>query len=88
MMKLVSMLGNWLMERFIKEKMPKMAMATNTKAVVTGLFTAVLCKLIFYCSFFSCVVIASGARQSRNLTLGLDCFVPRNDAKRVIIALQ
>lgn len=47
MMKLVSMLGSWLMERFIKEKIPNMAMATNTRAVVTGLFTAVLCRLIF-----------------------------------------
>ena len=49
MMKFVSMLGNWLMERFIKEKMPKMAMATKINAVVTGLFTAVRCKLITYC---------------------------------------
>ena len=48
MMKLVSILGNWLMERFIKEKMPKMAMATKIKAVVTGLLTAVRCKLIFF----------------------------------------
>ena len=51
MMKLVSILGNWLMERFIKEKMPKMAMATNTKAVVTGLLTAVLCRLIRFQDF-------------------------------------
>ena len=51
MMKLVSMLGNWLMERFIREKMPNMAMATNTKAVVTGLLTAVRCRLMIqqYC---------------------------------------
>ena len=49
MMKLVSMLGSWLMERFIREKIPKMAMATNTKAVVTGLLTAVRCRLMVYC---------------------------------------
>ena len=46
MMKLVSMFGNWLMERFIREKMPKMAMATKIKAVVTGLLTAVRCRLM------------------------------------------
>ena len=46
MMKLVSISGNWLMERFIREYMPKMAIAMKTKAVVTGLLTAVRCKLI------------------------------------------
>ena len=51
MMKLVSIFGNWLMERFIKEKIPKMAMATNTSAVVTGLLTAVLCRLIRFQDF-------------------------------------
>ena len=57
MMKLVSMLGSWLMERFIREKMPKMAMATNTKAVVTGLFTAVLCRLMSVVQLISCSVV-------------------------------
>ena len=46
MMKLVSISGNWLMESFVREKIPKMAMAMKTKAVVTGLLTAVLCRLI------------------------------------------
>ena len=48
MIKLVSMLGNWLMDRFIKEKMPNMAMATKINAVVTGLLTAVLCRLMLH----------------------------------------
>ena len=34
--------GNWAIEVFINENIPKIANATKSNAVVTGLFTAVL----------------------------------------------
>ena len=75
MMKLVSMLGNWLMERFIREKIPKMAMATNTKAVVTGLLTAVLCKLIVL-YYFTVTLTPSFKRICPSVTILSPSFRP------------
>ena len=48
MITFASNLGNLSNEMFISEKIPNMAMAMNTSAVVTGLLTAFLYMLIFY----------------------------------------
>ena len=56
MMTLASKSGNCAIEVFMNENTPKMANATKSNVVVTGLFTAVLYILIivfpyYYCTF-------------------------------------
>ena len=46
MMVLVSISGNRSTDSLLNEKRPKITIATNTRAVVTGLRTAVAYKLI------------------------------------------
>ena len=74
MMKFVSMLGNWLMERFIKENMPKMAMATKINAVVTGLLTAVRCKLMVY--YFTVTLTPFFKRTCPSVTMRSPSLMP------------
>ena len=49
----VSISGSRSTDNLVNEKRPKITIATKTRAVVTGFFTAVAYKLIVFVSYFS-----------------------------------
>ncbi len=60
-MVLLSISGKLLIDRLMREKIPKIAMAMNINAVVMGVLTAALCKLMLLLLFFDCRIRYRGS---------------------------
>ena len=80
MMVFVSISGSKSTDNLLKEKSPKITIATNTRAVDTGFLTAVPYKLIV-CYSFSNILPFAKSVYSKDALLGI--YVPGNPKSEI-----